>query len=369
MLEICLILILTILYISYIICSYYSNRRHRSRIKKVIHVNGIRGKSTVTRLIDAGLRECGYKVFSKTTGTIPTMIDTNNKEIAIKRLGPANIKEQLKIVRRAAKENADFLVIECMAVNPNYQYISEHRILKSDITVITNVRRDHLDLMGETKEEIAYSLANTIPNNGVVVLGEEIKDSEIEEVFEYASNKVNSRIVYATESVKDNMFDTFKDNINISLAVCKELNLDTSLFLKGMEKYYHDPGSLAEYKRNNTIFINGLSINDPDSIILVYNTITNKYGSDRISIVLNSRNDRPFRIKQHIEMIKNMKYKNLYIVGSNKDYIRKSLYSCNIICKDIKDFKELESEEIIFGIGNIASDGMKLLEYFKGDID
>ena len=55
--------------------------------------------------------------------------------------------------------------MECMAVNPQYQWVSEHRIVRSTVSVMTNVRPDHLDEMGTTNEEIAYSLSNTIPYN------------------------------------------------------------------------------------------------------------------------------------------------------------------------------------------------------------
>ena len=50
-----------------------------------------------------------------------------------------------------------------MAVNPQYQWISEHRIVQSTLGVITNIRPDHLDEMGTTIEDIGYSLSNTIP--------------------------------------------------------------------------------------------------------------------------------------------------------------------------------------------------------------
>ncbi len=45
--------------------------QHIKRVNKVpirIHVNGIRGKSTVTRLIGGALRESGLKNMTKTTG-------------------------------------------------------------------------------------------------------------------------------------------------------------------------------------------------------------------------------------------------------------------------------------------------------------
>ncbi|MGM9534992.1 MAG: poly-gamma-glutamate synthase PgsB, partial [Intestinibacter sp.] len=73
-------------------------RKNEDNIKNLavrINVNGIRGKSTVTRLVTGVLSEAGYKVVGKTTGTSPRMIYWNkDKEEVIRRKAGANIKEQ-----------------------------------------------------------------------------------------------------------------------------------------------------------------------------------------------------------------------------------------------------------------------------------
>jgi len=51
--------------------------RHQKRIYSIpirIHVNGTRGKSSVTRLIGAALRAGGIKTITKVTGTYPRLI-------------------------------------------------------------------------------------------------------------------------------------------------------------------------------------------------------------------------------------------------------------------------------------------------------
>ena len=48
--------------------------RRLSRIPIRIHVNGTRGKSSVTRLIAAGLSASGLRTYAKTTGTRPRLI-------------------------------------------------------------------------------------------------------------------------------------------------------------------------------------------------------------------------------------------------------------------------------------------------------
>ena len=151
----------------------YFHQKSLSKIPVRVHVNGTRGKSSVTRLIAAGLRGGGLRTFAKTTGgTTPRIINENGKDVEIHRLRSASIGEQVKLIRYFSNKKPDVLVIECMAVNPQYQWVSEQKIVKSTLGVITNVRPDHLDEMGTTNEEIAYSLSNTIPYNSEIITAE-----------------------------------------------------------------------------------------------------------------------------------------------------------------------------------------------------
>ena len=63
-----------------------------------IHVNGTRGKSSVTRLVAAGLREGGLRTFAKTTGTAPRVIDSEGKDRIIHRLRLPSIGEQVRLI-------------------------------------------------------------------------------------------------------------------------------------------------------------------------------------------------------------------------------------------------------------------------------
>ena len=69
---------------------------HQNYLKNIpirIHVNGSRGKSSVVRLISAGLRAGNIRVFGKTTGTSPRIIDENGDDKYIHRLRSASIGE------------------------------------------------------------------------------------------------------------------------------------------------------------------------------------------------------------------------------------------------------------------------------------
>src|SRR5215510_9912197 len=98
MLELSLILLVYILFIAYWRLQQVAHEKRLRSFKVRIHVNGIRGKSTVTRLIAGVLREAGYRTVAKTTGSAAVTIDFDGNDVPIQRDGPANVKEQQDII-------------------------------------------------------------------------------------------------------------------------------------------------------------------------------------------------------------------------------------------------------------------------------
>lgn len=90
-----LILLLLAVCLALLILEDRQVRRDRSELVHVVYVNGIRGKSTVTRMIDGGLRAGGWKVFCKTTGTVPMVIGVDGTAGLWSARGRANISEQV----------------------------------------------------------------------------------------------------------------------------------------------------------------------------------------------------------------------------------------------------------------------------------
>ena len=175
-----------------ILIGYLERVNHQHVISNIplrIHVNGTRGKSSVTRLIAAGLRAGGMRTFAKTTGTAPRIIDSEGKDRIIHRLRSASIGEQIKLMQLFSKEKPDAIVMECMAVQPEYQWISEHQMIQSHVGVITNARPDHLEEMGPTIIDVKKSLGNTIPYNGKVIFGEKNIVDSVSDVADYRNTK------------------------------------------------------------------------------------------------------------------------------------------------------------------------------------
>ena len=366
-----------------LILGFVEIRLHLNSLKKIpirIHVNGIRGKSSVVRLIAAGLRESGLKTFAKTTGTIPRIINEKGNDVELHRLRTASIGEQIKLMRYFAKQTPDALVIECMAVNPQYQWISEHRIVRSTLGVITNVRRDHLDEMGTTILDIAKSISNTIPFNSKIVSSQ----NKFVDLFKSIAAKRNSDIdVSDTSEIKKDYIDRFPyiehpENIALALKVCNNLGIDNKIALRGMLKTNPDPGVLFIWdilkNKNKNQFISAFAANDPDSTIKVWNLIKNK-SKNKKSIFLNTRNDRRYRTVQLIDLVYNVIKPDLFIIrGDNLNSIIKKYNNKDIKLK-LFDMTSSQNEVVnyitslngffIMGIGNIVGWGDDFLKHLK----
>lgn len=374
MLEVLIILVSSI-YILYLLYEYRKNKKIRKSFLHVIHVNGTRGKSSVCRLIDAGLRAGGYRVFTKTTGTSPRIIDTNGEEHEIHRKGKPNIREQIRILKMAAKQNAEILVIECMAVKPELQYISQNKILKADISVVTNVRRDHLLEMGPRLENVAKSLGNVMPHNGIFVTAEE-------RFFDYYTNlgiEKNTKTVLVKDV--ENYDIDFSENVALALEICNRLGIDKNNALIAMKNYKYDPGRLSIHNINTTnekevFFINAFAANDPDSTNKIYQYIKKKdfFPDKRFIILINNRIDRIDRMEQFVKFIKNIHCDNIWIMGSFTKLMERKLIDSEINKDNITifkswediDFKSIKENSIIFAIGNINGCGKEIADFVEG---
>ena len=150
-------------------------RRHTNRLNKIpvrININGIRGKSTITRMVYSVLREDRIRVVGKTTGTDARMLYwfTDKEYPVIRKPQGANIGEQRDIIRKVVKQRATALVNECMAVNPDYQITFQNDLVMANIGVIVNVMEDHMDVLGPTLQDVAQAFTATIPYNGKLVV-------------------------------------------------------------------------------------------------------------------------------------------------------------------------------------------------------
>ena len=364
---------------------------HQKRIYSIpirIHVNGTRGKSSVTRLIGAALRQGGFKTITKVTGTYPRLILEDGTETAIYRKTGANIIEQLAVTRFASKRKADALVIECMAVQPQYQWITETKMIHSTIGVITNVRMDHVEIMGYSLDEICDSLGKTIPKNHDLFTAENVIFNRLKRISEWKNAKIRQvdESIVTEEEMQGFKYFEHKENVALALEVSKHLGIKREVALKGMYKAIPDAGVLKlskiEILGKRINFLNGFAANDPQSTLMIWEKIKtgNKLKGLRI-VLLNTRQDRLERAKQlswliTTKMINDFDY--LVLIGQSTQMVEDLCVENGIKMSRILNLGMTEPESVfdailsytenestVFAIGNMGGMGGSVAEYFE----
>jgi gamma-polyglutamate synthase len=238
-----------------------------------VHVNGTRAKSTVTRLIWSALVEAGVPAIAKTTGTAARILLPDGREIPVARRGPANIREQLALLRLARRSGARAAVVECMALDPFLQRVTEREMIRATIGVITNVRLDHTEVMGPDRPSIAAALANTVPEGGVLVTG----PAPCAPAFRRRAEAVGTRVVEADADAgrasAPGGARWLSEDVSIALAVTRELGIVDAVAQRGFARAPRDPGATRQGRvtlRGGEIdWLDATSANDPESLDLL----------------------------------------------------------------------------------------------------
>ena len=308
--------------------------RHNRRIRRIphrIHVNGIRGKSTVTRIVAGLLREAGYATIAKTTGTAAAVVTRAGFDVKIHRNGPPTILEQLDVIEHHAAAGLDALVIECMAVNPIYQKVSEERMIRSTIGILTNVREDHQDLMGETLPEIAVSLMSTCPRNGILITAE--SNPEIVPIIAEEARRRGTLVVWADADAvtEDDLarfgYVAFKENVAIGLALAELLWIDRETALEGMAAAPADPGVLRIRRvllgGKHVTWANLFAVNDRESMVAAMERLEPwRTPNTTVVGILNNRPDRARRAIQFADVaVRDLSFDRLATFGAFEETV------------------------------------------------
>jgi poly-gamma-glutamate synthase PgsB/CapB len=313
------ILLLVLLFVGFGFAEYSLHRRNLARIPVRIQVNGTRGKSSVTRLIAAGLRAGGMRVAAKVTGTNPRFILTDTEEHPVRRLGKANILEELRIVRLANRHKAQALVIECMALVPEYQRTENRMLIRPTHGVITNVRADHLDVMGPTVTDVGKALSNTIPRRGRFFTAE--RGHQLQTLQKRVPRETTMTVTDPTTIRDDEMtgfsYIEHKENVALALAVCDSLGVEREHALAGMQRSLPDSGVMrlirVEDKGKVVELVNTLAANDPDSIGMLWRMVKGR--SDERIVLVNCRRDRADRSRQLAELVAGWECSHIVATG------------------------------------------------------
>jgi len=382
------LLITTGLLIGYGIWELYRHRQKLAKIPIRVHVNGTRGKSSVARLIAAGLRASGMRTCCKTTGTLPRMIVPSGTEYPVFRPSKANVIEQVRIVDMAVEFEAEALVIECMALRPNLQWLCENKLVRATHGVITNAREDHLDVMGPTEKDVAWALAGMVPVKTKLFTAER----DHLNVFAYASQDRSTQLIAITEEDVEQitpldlagfMYVEHAENVALALRVCADLGVDRATALRGMWEAKPDPGAMTAHEMDffgrKIHFVNGFAANDPESTERIWTMALERYPEvERRVLVVNCRQDRPDRSQQLGKSVTQWPAADYYVLIGTGTYIfaktateagidpLKLVFAEDLPAPDIFEtlLEYSGKTSLIMGIANIGGVGLDVVRYF-----
>lgn len=370
---------------------FFESARHRVNLAKIrhrIHVNGTRGKSSVTRLIAAGLRAGNIVTCAKTTGTLPRMILPDASEYPVFRPAKANVIEQTRIVATAVDLGAEAIVMECMALQPHLQWLSENKLVRATHGVITNARADHLDVMGPDEIDVAKALAGMIP------IGKKLFTAERKylSVFEEVAKERGTQLIAVPEADVQRItplelagftYVEHAENLALALRVCEDLGIDRSTALRGMWNCRPDPGAMTvaelDFFGRKIFFVNGFAANDPESTERIWRMALERHVdvTKRIA-VFNCRGDRPDRSRQLAEVVVQWPPADHYLlIGSGTYIFAKYATQAGIDPRKIAFAEGLRVDEIfemivelsgpsslVMGMCNIGGPGLSVTRYF-----
>ena len=194
---------------------------------KSIHVAGTNGKGSVSHMLAAIFQKASYK-----TGlyTSPHLYDFRERikidgvmlsedfvvefvdkiKPLIERLEPSFFEITVAMAFDVfARQQIDIAIIEVGLGGR----LDSTNIITPELSVITNIGWDHMNMLGSTLEEIAVEKAGIIKPGVPVIIGE--LHPETKPVFEKRASEVNAPLFYAEDMFTDVSYQLYHDHLAV----------------------------------------------------------------------------------------------------------------------------------------------------------
>jgi dihydrofolate synthase/folylpolyglutamate synthase len=190
------------------LCEYLGDPQHKI---KTIHIAGTNGKGSVSHMLAAILQAAGYKTGLYTSPHLKDFrerIKVNGEMVAqqfiidftgniipvIEKIEPSFFEITVAMAfDYFEKEKTDIAVIE---TGLGGRYDSTNVILP-ELSVITNIGWDHMNILGDSLEKIAFEKAGIIKNKIPVVIGETLPETK--KIFEKVAAEKKAPLIIASE--------------------------------------------------------------------------------------------------------------------------------------------------------------------------
>jgi poly-gamma-glutamate synthase PgsB/CapB len=346
----------------------WTHARRLSRIPLRVHVAGTRGKSATVRLIAAGLRAGGHRVVAKVTGTQPRIVLPDGSERPLRRWGAPAIREQRVFIAAARRAGANAIVVEAMAIEPEYLHALERFYIRATDLVITNVRPDHLEQLGSHPDAMAEAVSEAIPAGGRMFLSSEA-----------AAPVVLARAAAQDCEVSTVTCDPNADpedaNRRLAREVCRQHGVAAADCERAMRAALKDVGAFAvtalRIDDRSISFANAFSCNDVHSLERLWHR--HHPAGRPATFLFNPRSDRPARTEAFLAlMVRLAPDAPLFIIGGDRALRQRALVAGfqprqlhrlpRRICKESLHAvaAATDSDAVVWGVGNFRGAGAEM---------
>lgn len=196
---------------------------------KSIHVAGTNGKGSVSHILASIFQTAGYKTGLHTSPHLydfrerikinGTMIDEEFVIDFVEKIKPAIAEIQPSFFEITvamafdyfARQKVDIAVVEVGLGGR----LDSTNIISPQLSVITNIGWDHMNMLGNSLEEIAFEKAGIIKENTPVVIGE--KKQATAKLFETIAQQKNAKLFFAEDRFTVEEYKLSKHHLDISV--------------------------------------------------------------------------------------------------------------------------------------------------------
>ena len=303
---------------------------------KTIHIAGTNGKGSVSHMLAAVLQTAGYK-----TGlyTSPHLYDfrerikvngemvskdfvidfTNRIQPQIEKIEPSFFEITVAMAfDYFAQQQVDIAVIETGLGGR----LDSTNVITPQLSVITNIGWDHMNILGNTLSQIAFEKAGIIKKNIPVVVGEMI--AETKPVFEQRADEEKTQLFIAGEQFSITKSKT--ENNYLAVEVKGNLSGVKSKYQLDLPGFYQTKNILTVLTATEQLMKQGWKIEENHLQIAFKNSkqINGLHGrwetiQTNPSVILDVAHNQD-GIKQIVQQLKQISYHKLHIIiGMVKD--------------------------------------------------
>ena len=252
------------------LCEVLNDPHQKGRF---VHVAGTNGKGSVSHMLASVLQSAGYKTGLYTSPHLKDFrerIKINGEMIAeqevvdfveqmqthIESIQPSFFELTVAMAfHHFAKHQTDIAVVETGLGGR----LDSTNIIEPVISVITNIGYDHVQILGNTLEEIAFEKAGIIKPGVPVVIGEKL--AETEPVFRNKAAMENAPIFFAGEHLQ--VADWKQEEHELVVYVAENNKTDHKKYHLDLTGQYQTKNLLTVLESCRQLKANGIDLPEP----------------------------------------------------------------------------------------------------------